>query len=348
MPDLDAYDYELPHELIAQQPLANRADSRLMIVDRQARSIEHLHFRDLPEFVRAQDSLVLNDTRVVPAKLVGYRDSTGGRWQGLYLEHDDRGLWKLLCKTRGKLVEGESIGLVDRQGRAAGKLHLLTQLDDGVWGAKLDSDEGTFAFLERVGRVPLPHYIRHGEGVTADIDAYQTVFATHQGSVAAPTAGLHFTTSLLDLLKERGTTVANVTLHVGVGTFRPIKADSLDAHQMHSEWCAISGETVDTLSQVKAGGGRVIAVGTTSVRTLETAAQGGPLQPFEGRTELFIRPPYEFQAVDALITNFHLPRSSLLVLVHAFGGRELMQQAYRQAVEEEYRFFSYGDAMLIL
>ena len=348
MSDLDRYQYTLPSELIAQEPLPNRADSRLMVVDRRRDSIQHVHFRDLAEFLEPADALVLNNTRVVPAKLIGYRDSTGGRWQGLYLEHDERNVWKLLCKTRGKLVEGETIGLVDRQGRAAAKLHLLTRLEAGAWAAKLETDEETFAFLQRAGRVPLPHYIRNGEALPRDDAAYQTVFAAHPGSVAAPTAGLHFTETLLDSLRHKGVQVAEVTLHVGVGTFRPIKATSLEDHTMHTEWCAITSDTVQTLRKVKQQGGRVIAVGTTSVRTLESAARTGTLEAHEGQTDLFIRPPFRFHAVDALITNFHLPRSSLLVLVHALGGHQLMRRAYQQAIEEEYRFYSYGDAMLIL
>ncbi len=348
MDRLADYDYQLPPELIAQEPLKNRADSRLMVINRAEGTIEHFHFRDLPSFLRPHDAVVLNNTKVVLAKLVGYRNSTGGRWQGLYLEHDDKDVWKILCKTRGKLVEGERIGLVNRQGQAAGELLLISRLDEGMWAAKVESTESTFDILKRVGRVPLPHYIRKGENLPTDIDSYQCVFAEHPGSIAAPTAGLHFTDSLLNELKGNNVSVTSVTLHVGVGTFRPIKVDSLDEHQMHSEWCEVSQETVEHLEAARNAGGRIVSVGTTTVRTLESASRGGRLTPFQDKTDLFIRSPHQFNAVDALITNFHLPKSSLLVLVQAFAGRDLVREAYRQAVEEEYRFFSYGDAMLII
>ena len=348
MKKLSDYDYTLPAELIAQEPLRNRVDSRLMVVDRARGSIEHFHFRDLPNFLQPNDGLVLNNTKVVLAKLVGYRNSTGGRWQGLYLDKDERDVWKILCKTRGKLVEGERIGLVNRQGQAAGELLLVARLEEGMWAAKVESDESTFDLLTRIGRVPLPHYIRKGEHVPADIDAYQCVFAQHPGSIAAPTAGLHFNDALLEEITSKGVSVANVTLHVGVGTFRPIKTDTLDEHTMHSEWCEVTQQTVEQLNAIRSNGGRVVAVGTTSVRSLESAARSGQLESYKDQTDLFICPPHEFKAVDALVTNFHLPRSTLLVLVQAFAGTELMRQAYQEAVEEEYRFFSYGDAMLIV
>ena len=348
MPSLEDYDYELPAHLIAQHPLPNRCDSRLMVVHRDRSVIEHHHFRDLPSLLASQDTLVLNDTRVIPAKLLGYRNSTGGRWQGLFLEEDDRGAWKILCKARGKLVEGETIGLVDRTGRSAGDLQLIVRLDDGMWAAKMESSETTTELLDRIGRVPLPHYIRKGEELPADRQSYQTVFATNLGSVAAPTAGLHFTDDLLAKLQEQGISTEHVTLHVGPGTFRPIKSNRIDDHQMHSEWCQLSESTAHQLQSRRQAGGRIIAIGTTSVRTLESAAASGAIAPFEGYTDLFIREPYTFRAVDCLLTNFHLPKSTLLVLVQAFGGAELIRQAYGEAIEDEYRFFSYGDAMLIL
>jgi len=348
MKELSDYEYTLPQELIAQEPLRNRVDSRLMVVDRAKGSIEHFHFRDLPSFLNPNDGLVLNNTKVVLAKLVGYRNSTGGRWQGLYLDKDERDVWKILCKTRGKLVEGERIGLVNRQGQAAGELLLVARLEEGMWAAKVESDESTFDLLARIGRVPLPHYIRKGEHVPSDIDAYQCVFAEHPGSIAAPTAGLHFSEALLEEITGKGISVSNVTLHVGVGTFRPIKSDTLDEHKMHSEWCEVTPQTVEQLNTIRANGGRVVAVGTTSVRSLESAAQNGQLEPYKDQTNLFIRSPYAFKGIDALITNFHLPRSTLLVLVQAFGGADLIRQAYQEAVAEEYRFYSYGDAMLIV
>lgn len=348
MSNIEDYNYELPNELIAQEPVAHRADSRLMVVDRAKDSLEHFHFRDLPSFLQAGDALVLNNTRVVPAKLVGYRESTGGRWQGLFLEKDENDAWKILCKTRGKLFEGERIGLVDRGGRDAGWLTLVTKLDGGMWVVKHESAEPTFDLLERIGRVPLPNYIRKGEALVSDHENYQTVFAEEAGSVAAPTAGLHFTDGLLAELSAMGVTIVKATLHVGVGTFRPIKTERIEDHQMHGEWCSLENSASDKLKEIKSAGGRVIGVGTTSVRTLETAARSGELQSWEGITDLFIRPPFQFNAISGMVTNFHLPKSSLLVLVQAFAGKDLMVRAYQEAVEEEYRFFSYGDAMLIL
>lgn len=348
MTNIADYDYALPTELIAQEPLKNRADSRLMVVDRAEGTIEHVHFRDLPSFLRPEDAIVLNNTRVLPAKLVGYRNSTGGRWQGLYIESDERDVWKILCKTRGRLVEGERIGLVNRQGIATCELVLISRLEDGMWAAKVETDRSTIETLDKIGRVPLPHYIRKGENIPADIHAYQCVFAEHAGSIAAPTAGLHFTESLLTQIEQMGVTICRVTLHVGVGTFRPIKSESLDEHRMHSEWCEVTQETVDALASVRQNGGRIISVGTTSVRTLESASRTGELAIWKDRTDLFIRPSHRFNAVDALVTNFHLPRSTLLVLVQTFAGSSLIKNAYEEAIAEEYRFFSYGDAMLIV
>lgn len=348
MADLDRYDYQLPPELIAQTPLPNRVDSRLMVVNRAEDSIEHFHFRDLPSFLRPGDAMVLNDTRVVRARLVGYRNSTGGRWQGLFLEKDDRDVWKILCKARGKLVEGEKIGLVDRAGQAAGELTLLARLEDGEWAAKIDADAPTYETLERIGRVPLPHYIRKGEALPADTDTYQCVFAEHPGSVAAPTAGLHFNRHLLGEIEALGVEIVRVTLHIGAGTFRPIKTPNVKDHAMHAEWCEVTAATAARLQAVRQAKGRIVAVGTTSVRTLESAVVGDEIQPWCDDTNLFIRPPYRFKAVDCLITNFHLPRSSLLVLVSTFAGHDLIRRAYAAAIAEEYRFFSYGDAMLIV
>ena len=348
MSELDQYDYELPAELIAQEPLACRSDARLLIVRRQAGELEHARVRDLPEFLQPADALVLNDTRVVPARLVGYRTRTGGKWQGLFLAADDAGLWKVLSKTRGKLEPGETIMLQNRQLQDALPLRLLTRLDRGEWAARPESDEPALDLLQRIGRVPLPHYIRGGEMIDADLQTYQTVYATRPGAVAAPTAGLHFTPQLLQRIEQRGVATARVTLHVGIGTFRPITVERLRDHAMHSEWGQISAETVALLRQRRQAGGRIVAVGTTAVRVLETAAASGELQPWTGETSIFIRPPHTFQAVDALLTNFHLPKSTLLVLVRTFGGDELMRRAYAVAVEERYRFFSYGDAMLIV
>jgi len=348
MGELDAYDYHLPKHLIAQEPLPDRLDARLLVVDRASGSLDHRHVRDLPELLRSEDCLVINDTRVLPARLVGYRAATGGRWDGLFLENSPEGLWRVMGKTRGKLQSGETIVLLDTRGREALELQVGTRLDDGCWVMRPDSNEPVFDLLQRVGRVPLPPYIRKGEMVEEDRQRYQTVYARVPGAVAAPTAGLHFTHGLLCQLQAQGVTVCRLTLHVGPGTFRPITAERLADHKMHAEWGSIGRTAVDQIKACRARGGRVVAVGTTVVRLLETAAAGGELRPFTGQTDLFIRPPYQFRAVDALMTNFHLPRTTLLVLVRTFGGDELIKRAYEEAIRLEYRFYSYGDAMLIL
>ena len=343
----DYYDYDLPKELIAQHPLNNREDARLLTVNRALRKIDHQHIRDLDQLIKPGDCLVLNNTKVVPAKLVGFRTLTRGRWQGLFLEGDSNGNWRVLCKTRGKAKPGEKITLQDRHGTERLQLELISRLEDGSWVVRPNTDASTEDTLELIGRVPLPNYIRSGNMVDADLASYQTVFAKEAGAVAAPTAGLHFTKSLLTKLIDNGVRISQVTLHVGIGTFRPVSVDKLDDHQMHFERGSIDEKSVAQIQQTKANGGRVIAVGTTSVRVLETAASDGVLKPWTGETELFIRPPYRFKSVDGLLTNFHLPRSTLLVMIRTFGGDALMQQAYQAAIEERYRFFSYGDAMLI-
>lgn len=348
MSELSRYDYDLPRELVAQSPLARRSDARLLVVDRKTASLQHRHVRDLPDLLAPGDCLVLNDTRVVPARLVGHRTLTGGHWEGLFIEADTNGAWRLLGKTRGKLSPGEQITLENRLGADDVALRLVEKQPGGVWVAMPESRENAFDLLERVGRVPLPHYIRGGEMLDADRDRYQTVYARHPGSVAAPTAGLHFTGELLDRLAAGGVQILRLTLHVGLGTFRPITADTLAEHQMHSERGQVDAATVEQIGRCKQAGGRVVAVGTTTVRLLETAAQSGELTAWSGETDLFIRPPYQFRVVDALLTNFHLPRTSLLVLVRTFGGDELIMRAYAEAVQEKYRFYSYGDAMLIL
>ncbi len=348
MSELGKYDYQLPRDLIAQQPVATRADARLLLVDRAGNSLQHYYIRDLPDILRAGDCLVLNDTRVVPARLLGRRDRTGGRWEGLFLEVVPGGLWRVLCKTRGKLVPEETITLLDTRGQDDIRLHLGLRRPDGSWVVRPHTGEDTFSLLERIGRVPLPPYIRKGEMVEADREHYQTVYARWPGAIAAPTAGLHFTDSLLRRLQEANVVVCALTLHAGGGTFRPITSDSLAEHQLDAEWGTIRQETVDQIADCRRRGGRVVAVGTTSVRLLETAAADGTLKPLTGYTDLFIRPPFKFQAVDALLTNFHLPRTTLLVLVRTFGGEELIARAYEEAIREKYRFYSYGDAMLII
>lgn len=346
--EIDRYDYELPKHLIAQQPLENRSDARLLVVDRASRATTHAHVRDLPDLLSEKDCLVVNDTRVLPARLVGYRQSTGGRWEGLFLGAEDSGAWRILCKARGKLAQGETIQLVDRAARDDAQLRLVAKSEQGMWLVRPMGEGSTMQLLERVGRVPLPSYIRKGEMTDEDLKRYQTVYASSPGSAAAPTAGLHFTAELLKRIAAAGIGVARVTLHVGIDTFRPIRASTLAGHSMHTEWGRIDAETVDRLHATRKRGGRIVAVGTTSVRVLETAAADGVLRPWEGQTNLFIRPPYRFRAVDSLMTNFHLPRTTLLVLVRTFGGDELVEQAYAEAIRQEYRFYSYGDAMLVL
>lgn len=348
--NLDAYDYDLPRDLVAQQPSEQRIDARLMVVDRNAGKISHHHVRDLPEFFNAGDALVLNTTKVIPARVVGVRTSSSGRWEGLYLRSNDDGLWEMLSHTRGHLTPGESLTLRDREGRLAEALTVVARLPNGHLAVRPTEPESIEDFLEKYGRVPLPPYIRDGQMVDDDITRYQTVYARQAGSIAAPTAGLHFTTDLLKRIQERGVVQAPVLLHVGLGTFRPIKSKNLAEHAMHSEWAELSEAVAKRLQACKVDGGRIFAVGTTSARVLEAACQahGGQLAAWTGETDIFIRPPYTFHAVDALLTNFHLPKSTLLLLVSAFAGYELIMQAYAEAIEQRYRFYSYGDAMLIV
>lgn len=349
MTDLSQYDYELPKELIAQHPLPVRSDARLLVVHRDTGHLEHRHVRHLPEILSAGDVLVVNNSRVLPARLIGRKSETGGKWEGLYLSAQPQGTWQILCKTRGRLTPGDRVTLTDRQGDDAGELTLLARLAGGVWVVRPPEQcESTEAYLRSVGRIPLPPYIRGGEMEESDLTRYQTVYAATPGSVAAPTAGLHFTPQLLEECQAAGMSVESVTLHVGLDTFRPIQADSLEEHPMHSEWGELTAETADKLLAARAAGGRIVAVGTTAVRVLETAAASGQIAPWSDFTELFIRPGHTFHAVDAMLTNFHLPRTTLLVLVRTFGGDELIRHAYEEAVREEYRFYSYGDAMLIV
>ena len=348
MSELAKYDYELPKELIAQQPVVCRTDARLLVVDRGQKTLTHKHIRDLPEILRKNDCLVVNNTRVVPARLLGRRNATGGHWEGLFLEAAPDGLWRIMCQTRGKLQPGDVITLTSAVNAEDLELDLVAKEPDGTWIARPCSDQEAFTLLDRIGRVPLPPYIRKGQMVRADRENYQTVYAKVPGAVAAPTAGLHFTAVLLERLLEQGVELCSLTLHVGAGTFRPIATDTLAEHPMHSEWANLTQAAVDRIVACRQRGGRVVAVGTTSMRVLETAAADGRLRPFTGNTDLFIRPPYQFHAVDVLLTNFHLPRTTLLVLVRTFGGDELIRRAYDEAIRERYRFYSYGDAMLIL
>jgi len=341
------FDYHLPEHLIAQHPAAQRDLARLLVVRRASVSIEHRTFRDLPDLLAPGDLVVLNDTRVLPARLVGRRETTGGKWEGLFLHTTENGLWEMLAQTRGypevgtAFVTDTNLRLVLR-GRTADR-HWLMQPDEAGTPPEL---------LTRYGHVPLPPYIRKGREEPADRERYQTVYADTMGSVAAPTAGLHFTPAVFDRLAARGIATTRVTLHVGLGTFAPVKEDDPTKHVIHREWCEVRQPAVDAVRATKARGGRVVAVGTTTTRTLESAAQSsmgeGRLSSFCGETGLFIHEPFTFRAVDALVTNFHLPRTTLLLLVGALAGGDLLQRAYAEAVAHEYRFFSYGDAMLVV
>jgi S-adenosylmethionine:tRNA ribosyltransferase-isomerase len=351
----DTYDYDLPDDLIAQEPLADRAAARLLVVNRADGSLAHRTIRDLPGLLAPGDLLVVNDTKVVPARLVGRRQQTGGRWEGLFLRTsaDDTGVdaWVVLAQTRGRPAPGERIVLTDRAGDDVERLELLGRAEGGAWLARPigpAAHEPPEAVLARVGRVPLPGYIRGGVERDGDLDRYQTVFAREAGSAAAPTAGLHFTPEVFTTLAARGIERAEVTLHVGLGTFRPITAETLDGHVMHREWCTCPASAVAAVERTRARGGRVVAVGTTAVRTLETAALGGTLSPWQGTTDLFITPGFPFRVVDALVTNFHMPRTTLMVLVSALATRDFVMRAYAEAIRDRYRMLSYGDAMLIL
>ena len=351
MDEADLYDYDLPRELVAQEPLADRASARLLHLRRSDGAVAHRHVRDLPALLRPGDLVVVNDSRVLPARLVGRRATTGGKWEGLFLRTeaagDHAGAWVLLAQSRGRLAPGERVVLLDRAGQPAAELELVGRAEGGAWLARPAAAEPAAAILERVGRVPLPGYIRGGAECPGDVERYQTVYAREPGSVAAPTAGLHFTAALLETLAARGVALARVTLHVGLGTFRPITAARIDDHPMHAEWCACPAETAAAVRAAHAQGGRVVAVGTTAVRTLETAAVSGTIGPWSGTTDLFIRPGFPFRAVNCLLTNFHLPRTTLMVLVGALAGRESIARAYAAAIRERYRFLSYGDAMFI-
>jgi S-adenosylmethionine:tRNA ribosyltransferase-isomerase len=345
--DVSELDFALPEELIAQEPVEPRDASRLLLLPRAGGDPRHLRFADLPGLLRPGDLLVLNDSRVIPARLVG-RKASGGRVEILLVEPSadtaagEPARWVAMAQASKPIRIGTRVD-VD------GLLAEVIRVDgEGFYEVRFDRDEaGLAGALERVGRVPLPPYIRREPGA-ADRDRYQTIVARTPGSVAAPTAGLHFTPGLLAALAERGVEQATVTLHVGPGTFLPVRAARLEEHRMHAERYEVPEATSRAFDAVRQRGGRVVAVGTTAVRTLESAFTNGELRPGPGRTEIFIRPGHRFRAVDGLLTNFHLPRSTLLALVCALGGTDRVLAAYRRAVEERYRFFSYGDAMAIL
>ena len=353
-PDLlSSYDYDLPPELIAAHPAARRDAARLLTLDRATGQVAHRQITDLPQLLQPGDLLVLNETKVVPAKLRGVRAQTGGRWEGLFVAATESGAWRIIGQTRGKLQPGEALTIFppgDREHtvREVLTLTLLNRGEEGEWLAMPSPDGDPFPLLDRFGEVPLPPYIERPSPSDDDRERYQTVYARTPGAIAAPTAGLHFTPELLAACAERGVETTAVTLHVGIGTFRPVTAERLSDHVMHAEYCELPEETVQAIARTRQRGGRVVAVGTTTVRTLEAVAAGsGGLRAWSGPTRLFIRPPCEFRTVDALLTNFHLPRSTLLVLLSAFAGRDAVLAAYRAAIGEQYRFFSYGDAMFV-
>jgi S-adenosylmethionine:tRNA ribosyltransferase-isomerase len=339
----DEFDFQLPPELIAQHPVEPRDRSRLLVIDRRAGRWSHHTFADLPEILPVGSLLVRNNTRVVPARLIGLREATGGKWEGLFLRELGAGTWDVLATTRGRPAPGDRVvvgaGLV---------LTLLSKQERGHWTVRPESDEPTTALLERHGQVPLPPYIRKGREEPGDRLRYQTVYAREPGAVAAPTAGLHFTPEVFERLDARGIGRVDVTLHVGLGTFRPIEAERIDEHELHAEWAELTDDAAAALNQARGLGRPVVAVGTTSARVLETAASAAGFRAFAGETALYLRPGHRFRGLDALLTNFHLPRSSLLVLVSALAGVELVRAAYAEAVRERYRFYSYGDAMLVL
>lgn len=342
------FDFVLPPELIAQQPAPRRDASRLMILNRAAGSIAHGTFLDLPGLLRPGDLLVVNNTRVIPARVFGRKPGTGGRVELFFLEEAAPGEWDILLRARRRPKPGERIDI----GGDGSHAILLADGRDGRARVRLESALPVAEFMERFGTTPLPPYIRRTEDTgtarSGDAERYQTVYARHAGAVAAPTAGLHFTPEMLARIEQLGVRRAEVTLHVGIGTFRSVTAETIEEHVMESERYAIPAPTAALVSETRRNGGRVIAVGSTTVRTLEhAAAETGEVRAGSGRTGIFIRPPHAFRVVDAIVTNFHLPRSTLLMMMSAFAGREFILRAYAEAVRERYRFFSYGDAMLI-
>ncbi|MDO5410082.1 MAG: tRNA preQ1(34) S-adenosylmethionine ribosyltransferase-isomerase QueA [Lachnospiraceae bacterium] len=339
--DVKEFDYDLPEELIAQDPLEDRASSRLLVLDKKTGEIEHRHFREIRSYLRAGDVLVINNTKVIPARLYGTKEGTGAAIEILLLKNKGNDIWETLVKPGKKAKPGTVISFGD--GLLTGEV-----VDVVEEGNRLIRFHYTGIFneiLDQLGQVPLPPYITHK---LEDRSRYSTVYEKYEGSAAAPTAGLHFTRELLQEIREMGVEIAEVTLHVGLGTFRPVKVDKVEEHHMHSEFYSIEEEQAERINRAKAEGRRVIAVGTTSCRTLESAAdRKGHVKAGSGWTEIFIYPGFEFKILDALITNFHLPQSTLLMLISALAGKEKIMHAYEEAIKERYRFFSFGDAMLI-
>ncbi|MEX2415230.1 MAG: tRNA preQ1(34) S-adenosylmethionine ribosyltransferase-isomerase QueA [Paenibacillaceae bacterium] len=346
--NVDQFDFELPAELIAQSPLVDRASSRLLMMNRMTGRIEHGQFRDITQHLEAGDTLVLNDTRVIPARLFGIKQDTGAKVELLLLKSIGGNRWEALVRPGKKLHTGAVIEFGSQMDH--GKPALIAIIEsEGEMGARIIrfEYEGIFAeILDRLGHMPLPPYIKEQ---LQEKERYQTVYAKHRGSSAAPTAGLHFTELLLQEISDKGVHVAYVTLHVGLGTFRPVSVERVEEHRMHEEYYQMNQATANLLNETRRSGGKVVAVGTTSCRTLESIANKceDEFQACEGWTDIFIYPGYTFQIVDALLTNFHLPKSTLVMLVSAFAGTDYVQQAYQEAIDQRYRFFSFGDAMLL-
>jgi S-adenosylmethionine:tRNA ribosyltransferase-isomerase len=338
---LKDFDFYLPEELIAQDPLEDRSSSRLLVLNKKTGEYEHKIFRDIINYLRPNDCLVINNTKVIPARLIGEREETKAKVELLLLKRQENDVWECLVKPGKKAKIGTNIIFGD----GLLKAKVIDIVDEGNRLVQF-SYEGIFEeILDQLGQMPLPPYITHQ---LQDKNRYQTVYAKYEGSAAAPTAGLHFTKELLEQIKEKGVTIANVTLHVGLGTFRPVKVDNILEHHMHSEFYQIEANEAEKINNAKKNGGRIVAVGTTSCRTLESAAdENGFIKPCSGDTEIFIYPGYKFKILDCLITNFHLPESTLLMLVSALSSRENVLKVYEEAVKEKYRFFSFGDAMFL-
>jgi S-adenosylmethionine:tRNA ribosyltransferase-isomerase len=342
--DISLFDYNLPVELIAQEPLPQRPASRMLVITCQGPlAPADRHFRDLPEYLRPGDCLVLNDTRVIPARLLGRR-AGGGRAEVLLVRELAPDVWEALVSPGARLREGATVEV----GEGELVVHVLRHDEAGTRMVHLEHTGELLPLLDRLGQTPLPPYIHRQAPSETDRERYQTVYADRPGAAAAPTAGLHFDAQMLTAVQEMGVRLAHITLHVGLGTFQPVSVERIEDHHMHAEWCEVPAEAARTIAATRAAGGRVIAVGTTAVRTLESRFADGAVQPGSGLTDIFIFPGYRFRAVDGLLTNFHLPRSTLLMLVSALAGRERILQAYNHAVAGRYRFFSYGDCMLIL
>ena len=334
--------YDLPEELIAQDPLEDRTASRLLVLNRETGAVEHKIFSDVIDYLNEGDCLVINNTRVIPARLIGEKEGTGGKVEVLLLKRRANDVWETLVKPGKKLKPGAKITFGDGRLRA----EVLEVVEEGNRLVKFYY-EGIFEeILDSLGEMPLPPYITHK---LEDKEMYQTVYAKFDGSAAAPTAGLHFTKELLNKIEEKGIKLASITLHVGLGTFRPVKVDDVNNHHMHTEWYEVNAEAADIINETKRNGGRVICVGTTSCRTIESVAdENGYMKAKTGETDIFIYPGYKFKVMDGLITNFHLPESTLVMLVSAFAGKENVLAAYETAVKERYRFFSFGDAMILI